>query len=129
MSSTEAEFTAACEAGKAILYVWSILQEINIPQNEATALLINNNCTLLMANAQQPTHRTRHMDIKHFALLDWVERDLLALKRINTTVNYSDSMAKSLDRQLHYQHTYYILGKVILPYAAAYSLQQSHTTV
>ena len=82
-----------------------------------------------MANAQQPTHRTRHMDIKHFALLDWVERDLLALKRINTTVNYSDSMAKSLDRQLHYQHTYYILGKVILPYAAAYSLQQSHTTV
>ena len=129
MSSTEAEFTAACEAGKAILYIRSILQEIKIPQNEATTLFIDNNGALLMANAQQPTRRTRHMDIKHFALLDWVERDLLVLKRINTTDNYSDSMTKSLGRQLHYRHTDYILGKVIPTYAAAYSLQQPHTTV
>jgi hypothetical protein len=35
-----------------------------------------------MANAQQPTRRTRHMDIKTFALLDWVEQDLLLLQTI-----------------------------------------------
>jgi len=29
-----------------------------------------------MANAQ-PTRRTFHMDIKHFAFFDWVEQDLL----------------------------------------------------
>lgn len=114
MSSTEAEFTAASEAGKAILYVRSILEEINIPQDEATTLFIDNNGALLMANAQQPTRRTRqYMDIKYFALLDWVERDLLVLKRINTTNHYSDSMTKPLGRQLHYRHTDYILGKNI----------------
>ena len=48
-----------------------------------------------MANAQQPTRHTRHMDIKYFALTDWVERDLLIMKRINTTDNYSDSMTKA----------------------------------
>lgn len=32
MSSTEAEFTAACDVAKAILYIRSILGEINIPQ-------------------------------------------------------------------------------------------------
>ena len=78
-SSTEAEFTAACDAGKAILYVRSILDEIGINQDLATSLYIDNNGALLMANAQQPTKRTKHMDIKNFGLLDWVERDLLIL--------------------------------------------------
>ena len=52
MTSTEAEFTAACDAGKAILYVRSILDEIGIPQDKATALYIDNNGALMMGNAQ-----------------------------------------------------------------------------
>ena len=127
MRSTEAEFTAACDAAKAILYIQSILDKINVPQDEATTLFIDNNGALLMANAQQPTRRTRHMDIKHFALLDWVERDLVILKRISTSDNYADPMTKSLGRQLYYRHNDYILGKIIPPYAAAYDHVQPHT--
>ena len=118
MSSTEAEFTAACNARKAILYVQSILDEINIPQDNATLLFINNNGALMMANAQQPTRRCRHMDIKKFVMLDWVERDLLTMKRVSTTDNYSDSLTKPLGRILHYKHNDYILGKHIPLYAS-----------
>ena len=84
-----------------------------------------------MANAQQPTRRTRHMDLKHFAVLDWVERDLVTFQRINTTDNYADPMTKSLGRQLHYRHNDYILGKIIPKYAAAYKHKhlQPHTVV
>jgi hypothetical protein len=64
MSSTEAEFTAAAEDGKYILYVRSILEQIGIPQHEATTLYEDNQGSLLMENAQQPTKRTRHMDMK-----------------------------------------------------------------
>ena len=128
LSSTEAEFTAACDAGKAILYIRSILDEIGVPQNEATTLYIDNNGALLMGNAQQPTRRTRHMDIKHFSLLDWIERELIVMKRINTSDNSADALTKSLGRQLHYRHTDYILGKSIPTYAAAYNLH-THTTV
>ena len=123
LSSTEAEFTAACDAGKAILYVRSILNEIGVPQNEATTLFIDNNGALLMGNAQQPTRRTRHMDIKHFSLLDWIERELIIMKRINTSDNSADALTKSLGRQLHYRHTDYILGKSIPSYAAAYKIK------
>ena len=55
MSSTEAEFTAACNASKAILYVRSILDEINIKHDAATSLFIDSNGALMMANAQQLT--------------------------------------------------------------------------
>ena len=115
-SSTEAEFAAACEAGKAILYIRSILDEINIPQDQATPLFIDNNGALMMGNAQQPTRRTKHMDIKHLVLQDWVKRDLILMKRISTSDNYADSMTKALGRQLHYRHNDYILGKHVPPY-------------
>lgn len=118
-SSTEAEFTAACDAGKAILYVRSILDEIDMPQDTATTLYIDNNGALLMGNAQQPTCRTKHMDIKNMALQDWVQKDLILMKRISTTNNYSDALTKPMGRQLHYRHNDYILGKLIPHYAKA----------
>jgi hypothetical protein len=112
LSSTEAEFTAAAEAGKYILYVRSILEEIGVPQHEATTLFEDNQGALLMANAQQPTKRTRHMDIKTFVLQQWVERDLITLKRIATADNYADVMTKATGRILFYRHMDYILGRI-----------------
>ncbi len=79
-SSMEAEFAAACEAAKMILFIHSIFQDMDLEQPEETILYEDNNGALMMANAQQPTQRTRHVDIKVFALLDWVERDLLILR-------------------------------------------------
>jgi deoxyuridine 5'-triphosphate nucleotidohydrolase len=112
LSSTEAEFTAAAEAGKYILYVRSILNEIGIPQDEATILYEDNQGALLMANAQQPTKRTRHMDIKTFILQQWVEEDLIRLKRIATSDNYSDILTKATGRTLFYRHMNFIFGKI-----------------
>ena len=50
LSSTEAEFNAACDAGKAILYIRTILEEIGMEQKEASVLHIDNNGVLNMAN-------------------------------------------------------------------------------
>jgi hypothetical protein len=50
------------------------LEQIGIPHlKEATVLFEDNNSALLMANAQQPTKFTQHMDIKTFILQDWVQ--------------------------------------------------------
>ena len=124
-SSTEAEFTAAAEAGKYILYIRSILEQIGLPQHEATVLYEDNQGALLMANAQQPTKRTRHMDIKTFAIQEWVEKDLLTLKRICTSDNYSDVMTKATGRTLFYRHMNYIMGKIRPTYASKIKLSVS----
>ena len=126
LSSTEAEFNAAVEAGKYILYIRSILEEIGLPQDEATVLFEDNQGALLMANAQQPTKRTRHMDIKNFALQEWVQNDLLRLLRINTSDNYSDVMTKATARTLFYRHMNYIMGKIIPAYVQSNSKSAFH---
>ena len=63
-----------------------------------------------MANAQQSTRRTKHVDVKKFALLDWVEQDLVIMKRVKTSDNAADGLTKSLGRILHYRHFDYIMG-------------------
>ena len=115
-SSTEAEFIAAADAGRHILYVRSILEQIGIPQQDATILYEDNQGALLLANAQQPTKRTRHMDIKHFILQQWVENDLIILKRIATADNYADILTKTTGRIIFTRHMNYIMGKHIPHY-------------
>ena len=108
-SSTKAEFTAAVDAGKAILYVRSILDEIHFPQEAATNLFMDSNGALLMGNAQQPTHNTRHMELKKFALVDWIQNDLILLQQVQSENNYSDPCTKVLGRILYYKHFDYVM--------------------
>jgi hypothetical protein len=73
-----------------------------------------------MGNAQKPTPRTRHIDIKYFALCDWIKRDLLLLKRIDTSINPTDHLTKTLSRILFHRHADFLLGHVPPKYSPVY---------
>ena len=93
------------------LYIRTILDELHVPQSHATLIYENNAAALNMANASQPTKRTRQMDIRHFAIQEWVEQDLVQLKRVDTTVNLSDTLTKPLQRILFYRHLDALMGR------------------
>jgi hypothetical protein len=115
-SSTEAEFMAAYNAGKMILFVRGILWDLGIPQEAATLLYEDNDACTAMANAQKPTPRTCHIDIKYFSLCNWVERDLMLLERIDTKINMSDHFTRNLSKALFHHHVDFILGHIPPPY-------------
>ena len=50
LSSTEAEFIAACEAAKVILYVRSILEDMGVQYTEATTLFEDNQDSVVNGN-------------------------------------------------------------------------------
>ena len=74
-----------------------------------------------MGNAQKPTPRTRHIDIKYFSLCEWVERDLILLDRIDTSINMSDHLTKSLQTLLFHRHADFLLGHIPPLYSPIYS--------
>eukprot|EP00804_Cyclotella_cryptica_P003805 CCRYP_008950-RA/>CCRYP_008950-RA protein AED:0.66 eAED:0.66 QI:0/-1/0/1/-1/0/1/0/136 len=74
-----------------------------------------------MASVQKPTTRTRHMDIRFFALSEWVEWDLMLLEHINTAINMADHMTKILNRTLFYRHVDYIMGHIPPIYSPCYT--------
>jgi hypothetical protein len=119
-SSTEAEFMAAYDTGKMILFVRSILWDLGIPQEAATVLYEDNDACTAMGNAQKPTPHTRHIDIKYFSICEWIECDLMILERIDTKINMSDHFTKGLSRALFHRHADYLLGHVPPRYSPIY---------
>jgi hypothetical protein len=103
---------AACDVGRMCLFVRSILWDLNIPQEAATIAYEDNDGCTAMGNAQKPTLRTRHIDIKYFALCDWVECDLILLDGMDTSINVADHLTKILSRILFHWHADYLLGHV-----------------
>ena len=83
-----------------------------VPQDDATPIYEDNNGAILMANAGKPTRHTRHVELKHFAIQDWVAKDLLIMKWISTHNNCSDSLTKPLNKILQYKHMDYLMGRV-----------------
>ncbi len=123
-SSTEAEFMVAYDTGKMILFVRSVLWDLDITQEAATVLYEDNDACTAMRNAQKPTPRTRHMDIKYFSICEWVDHDLMHLERIDTPINMSDHFTKALTRALFHRHADFLLGHVPPMYS-----QDNHSIV
>jgi hypothetical protein len=103
------------------LYICSVLWDLNIPQEAATIIYKNNTACTSMANAQKLTPQTRHMDMKYFALCDWVEQDLLILEWTETNINLADPFTKTLQRASFHRHVDFILGHVPPRYSPMYT--------
>jgi hypothetical protein len=103
-----------------ILFVRSVLWDLGIPQEAATVLYEDNDACTAMGNAQKPTPCTRHMDIKYFSICEWVDRDLMHLERIDTSINMVDHFTKALNRALFHRHADFLLGHVPPQYSPVY---------
>ena len=110
LSSTEAELVASVSACKAVLYVRSILADLNLPQLLPTPVYEDNAATILIVNASKPTPRTRHIDIQYFAVQDWKARGFLLLLTIAGVINIADALTKALAWILHHRHVRRTMG-------------------
>jgi hypothetical protein len=108
---------AAYDAGNMILFVRCILWDLGISQEMARLLYEDNNACMAMGKVQKPTPRTGHINIKHFSLCNWVERDLMLLECIDTKINMSDHFTKNLSCTLFHHHTDFIMGYILPPYS------------
>ena len=105
LSSTESELYAAREARKCIKYIRSVLKFLDIELPTPTPLYEDNKSTIAIANSDKATKRLRHVDLRYFAIIEWVQRGDLTLESISTELNPSDCLTKSLNPLLHHQHT------------------------
>ena len=92
LSSTDAEFLAASDAGKVVLCICSILDELHFLQIYATLLYKDKCAALLMVHAGQPTKHSHHIDICHYAPADWVKHDFIAFEDVTSSINASEAV-------------------------------------
>jgi hypothetical protein len=119
-SSTEAELYTMVDGGKGGLYLRSILEELGIEQLGPTEILCDNQGALKITNAQQPSKRTRHVEIKEFAVQRWVEDERIVYEDVITTHNPSDSLSKATSRIKFWEHFDVLMGRRVPQYALAH---------
>ena len=102
------------------LYCQSIMWDLGVPQCSATIAYEDNDACTMMAQAQKPTPRARHIDIKYHVICQWVEGDLLKLERLSATMNIANIFTKQLGLLLFRRHCDYLMGKVPPQYSAHY---------
>ena len=112
LSSTEVEFAAAADSGKAALYLRSILHELCVEQLLPTVIYEDNNGACLMTKAQQPTRHACHVELKQLTVLQWVEDEHIIFGDIGTANNISDSFTKQTGRIKFYQHHDILMGRL-----------------
>ena len=89
----------------------SMLKELGHKQHNPTTLHIDNQGALFVANAEQPTRQTRHMETKTFAAQQWIREENMSLKAIGTQNNAADHFSKALGRIKFYEQTDLIMGR------------------
>jgi len=92
------------DAGKAALYIRWILDELGIIQDIANPIIADSRGVINMAQAHQPTRRSRHVEMKHFAILQWTDDEFLKYCQSRSDESYSYTLSKPTGRTKFYEH-------------------------
>ena len=101
---------AAVTAAKTAKYLRSVLIGLRFPQDEPTPIYEDNASAIEIINAQKPTERSRHIEIRFFAIQDWKMKGEIKMLHIPGVINPADDLTKPLGWILHSRHARYIMG-------------------
>jgi hypothetical protein len=117
-STGEGEFIQLVLTGKKVKYIRTVMSEFGFPQEAPSPIFGDNLSSIMMANNVRPTDRTRHMDIRWFALQEWihVDKDIIVI-HISGIINPADALTKALAWLKHHRHMSRAMGHLGSPFA------------
>ena len=98
LSTTEAEYIAATEAAKEMLWMKRFVQELGLMQDEYVVFCDSQSAMDLSKNTSYNS-RTKHIDVRYHWLRDVIGKELMKLKKIHTDFNPFDMMTKVVTRE------------------------------
>jgi transposase InsO family protein len=98
LSTTEAEYMAATEACKELLWLKRFLQELGFKQ-QRYVVLCDNQSAIHLAKNSMFHKRTKHIDVRYHWIRDCLEDGLFELDKVHTDDNGSDMLTKPLAKE------------------------------
>ncbi|GJW86542.1 putative RNA-directed DNA polymerase [Tanacetum coccineum] len=98
LSTTEAEYMAATEACKELLWLKRFLQELGF-KKQRYAVLCDNQSAIHLAKNSMFHKRTKHIDIRYHWIRDAIEDGMFELNKVHTDDNASDMLTKAVARE------------------------------
>jgi hypothetical protein len=96
LSTTEAEYVAAVEAGKEIVWLRNLLSELGYKFAGPSTLKMDNQSAISVAKNPEHHGRMKHLDLRFYWLRGAVERGLIKPEFISTVDMPADLLTKPL---------------------------------
>lgn len=96
LSTTEAEFVAATESAKELLWFKHLLDELQVGMVETPVQYCDNKSTIAIAHDPVNHQKTKHIDVRYYWLREQVNDGLFILNYIPTTDMLADLLTKAL---------------------------------
>ena len=109
LSTTEAKYVAACEAGKEIVWMRELLQEIGFESNGPSTLHMDNQSAIQVAKHPEHHGRMKHLNLHWYWLQNIVDKGIISPHFISTLDMPADLLTKALPR-VKVQHICSLLG-------------------
>jgi hypothetical protein len=98
LSTTKAEYIAACSASFEAIWLWKLLRGLFDLEMEATMILCDNrNCIKMMENPMFHD-KSKHIEIRYHYICDMVQRGAVKLQYVGTNEKVADVLTKPLSR-------------------------------
>jgi len=97
LSTTEAEFIAATEACKELIWMKKFLTELGFSQ-DGYQLFCDSQSAIHLAKNASFHSRSKHIDVRYNWIRDVLEKRMLRLEKIHTDENGSDMLTKTLPK-------------------------------
>ena len=98
LSTTEAEYVAATEAGKEMLWLKRFFQELGVQKEEYVVYCDSQSAIDLSKNTMYHA-RTKHIDVRYHWLRLAIEEKAFKLKKIHTDENAADMLTKVIPKE------------------------------
>ncbi|CAM9467817.1 unnamed protein product, partial [Phaeothamnion confervicola] len=97
LSSTEAEYMAACAAAQEAIHLRQLLKDLHQQQRRATTIYEDNQGCIALGNNPVFHRRTKHIDIRYHFVRERIASKEIALTYIPTGEQLADMMTKNLN--------------------------------
>jgi len=100
LSSTEAEFVAAVEAGKEIKWTRNILSEFSFPLTLPSTLYVDNKSGISVAKNPEHHGRMKHLDLRFYWLREAVEEGMIDPIYVPTEQQLANILTKAVTKKV-----------------------------
>lgn len=97
LSSTEAEYIAASETCKEILWLQQLQTSFDIKDPEATTLYVDNQSCLKIIQNEKSSNRSKHIDTKFHFIRDLATKKQVKFRYVPSEDNLADMLTKPLN--------------------------------
>lgn len=104
-STTEAEYIAASETACELLWLKDMLEDAKLTEPSSSRLntsqlFVDNRAAIDLAHSEAINRRSRHIEVRHHILRDWVQKGEINLEYVPTEANKADGFTKPLSKDL-----------------------------